>query len=154
MASASKWASAFRRWSQKNMESFLLLGNKFNIVSYPAGLTGDRHLLWTGHQLITSLSPVVHAILHSKKLVITGSKVTSLSPVCHQLCQLGRWDQYGLNMLGHIYLLGQVMPTNSLTGRCTFTDFAVQKQPRCAEKLLWHMLSTFPLQMHILIDYN
>ncbi len=38
-----------------------------SIMSFPAGLTGDRHQLLTGHQFITSLSPVVHANLYGKK---------------------------------------------------------------------------------------
>ncbi len=76
------------------------------VTSHPAGLTGDHHQLWTSHQFITSLSPVVHAILHAKKLVTTGSDVTSLSPVSHPLCQVGTLEEETTFFVSTLFMRG------------------------------------------------
>ena len=94
----------------------------------PAGLTGDRHQLWNSHQFITSLSPVVHANLHGKKLVTTGSDVTSLSPVRHQLCQVG-WGMVGTKYftlnLPWPFSFWSECQLNELISRCFYIRFLV-----------------------------
>ncbi len=87
----------FRKNSERTVVRIFPLTVKY---IHPAGLTGDHHQWWTGHhgQLITSLSPVVHAILHGKKTchaLMNGfttvpqcqwfSGKTKTSYECHQL---------------------------------------------------------------------